>query len=124
MTSYKATTLRDLKQTDSGIHVTVEAMPLSGKSDGNGGHICSLAREGAVIPATINQTVYDFTQEVNRIYRVQGRWNGTELEVHHVEAKGLVEETKPHEPKGPLYDKNYVPDVSKQALALIRKGYL
>jgi hypothetical protein len=108
MKEYQATTLRDLKQAGSGIHVMVEAMPLSGMNDGNGGYICSLVREGIVIPATINQTVYDFTQKVDGIYTVQGRWNGTQLEVHHAFAKsnqsfGKLTDKKPDEPNGPMY---------------------
>ena len=116
MKGYQATTLRNLKQAGSGIHVMVEAMPLSGMRDNNGGFICSLAREGAVVPATIDQSVYDSTQEVIDVYNVLGRWNGTELEVHHAEARGVLKvgRTRPPGPIKPMYDENSSLQISQE----------
>ena len=106
MTTYQATTLKDLKQTSSGIHVKVDAMLFSGRSDKNGGCICSLAKDGDVVPATIDSEVYGATQKVSDIYAVQGRWNGTQLEVHHAKAKGLLGVKNNSIPKKPMYSEN------------------
>jgi hypothetical protein len=99
MEKYHATNLKDLKQVNSGIHVTVEAMPLSGRSDGNGGFICSLAREGVIMPALVDNKTYVNLLKREGIYEIAGKWTGTQLEVHGAEMTAEFPAVKDHKPK-------------------------
>ena len=112
MNSYQATTLRKLKQTDSGIHVTVEAMPLPGKSDGNGGYVCDLVKEGNRVSATINKDVYNQMQKTDGIYEVTGKWTGENLDVHAAEITTEFSDSKEKTNEEKLHGRIYCPDSS------------
>ena len=108
--AYQAITLEKLKQTNSGIHVKVEAMPLSGTSDGNGSFICSLARFGQIVPATVSEVVHNQFEMFPGVYDVTGKWNGEQLDVHDAEMTGelSIEERKQPEPRV-MYSDDVVP---------------
>jgi hypothetical protein len=83
--TYQTIPLGDLKQAGSRINVRVEAMPFPGKIDGNGGFICSLARSGKVVPASVSEVVHALFESSPGVYHVTGEWTGTQLDVHDVE---------------------------------------
>ena len=96
--TYQATTLENLKPSDSGIDVRVDAMLLFGKTDGNGGFICSLAKDGELVPAMMSNHLYDEMESSPGIYEVTGEWNGKRLEVHSAEIEHPLENEKVYNP--------------------------
>ena len=90
MTSYKATTLENLKRKGSQIEVRVEAMLFSGKSDGNGVYVCSLAKDGELVPAKMSNHLYDKMESTPGIYKVIGEWTEGQLEVHNVDMAASI----------------------------------
>lgn len=102
MTSYQPTTLGKLKGTSSGINVKVNAMPFSRRSDGNGGFICDLAKDGDLVVATIDEDIHRAMGDADGVYEVTGEWKGSFLDVHNAEITTEFPRST-EEPPGNLY---------------------